>query len=106
MKHGHARLCRDGVRKAKALLELNLARDAKKNRKGFYRYLNQKSQVQEGIQPLASDIGKLVATDKEKAEVLINSFASVFSDNCLPHGPQMFRFVGGDWGSRWENQRV
>ncbi|KAK4828806.1 hypothetical protein QYF61_000863 [Mycteria americana] len=29
-------LCRDGVRKAKAQLELNLARDAKNNKKGFY----------------------------------------------------------------------
>jgi len=28
-------LCRDRVRKAKAQLELNLARDTKKNKKGF-----------------------------------------------------------------------
>ena len=37
-----ARLCRDEVRKAKAQLELDLARGAKKNKKGFYRYINQK----------------------------------------------------------------
>jgi len=37
-----ARLCRDWVRKADARLELHLARDTKKNKKGFYRYLNQK----------------------------------------------------------------
>ena len=30
-----ARLCRDGIRKAKAQLELNLARDAKNNKKGL-----------------------------------------------------------------------
>ena len=30
-----ARLCRDGVRKAKAQLELNLTRGAKMNKKGF-----------------------------------------------------------------------
>ena len=42
-----ARLCRDGVRKAKAQLEFNFARDAKKNKKEFYRYLNQKRKVQE-----------------------------------------------------------
>ena len=30
-----ARLCRDGVRKAKAQLELDLARDTKKNKKTF-----------------------------------------------------------------------
>jgi len=38
-----AGLCRDRVKKAKAQLELNLARNAKKNKKGFYRYLSQKS---------------------------------------------------------------
>jgi len=30
-----ALLCREGIRKAKAQLELNLARDAKNNNKGF-----------------------------------------------------------------------
>ena len=44
-----ARLCRDGVRKAKAQLEL--AKDAKKNKKDFYGHLNQKKKVQEGIRP-------------------------------------------------------
>ena len=64
-----ARLCRDGVRKAKAQLELNLARDVKKNKKGFYRYLNQKRKVQKDIPPLVSGSGKLVTTDKKKATV-------------------------------------
>ncbi|KAK4821003.1 hypothetical protein QYF61_010734 [Mycteria americana] len=45
-----ARLCRDGVRKAKAQLELNLAGNAKNNKKGFYRYVNQKRKVKESIQ--------------------------------------------------------
>ncbi|GAB0209193.1 hypothetical protein GRJ2_003385000 [Grus japonensis] len=44
-----ARLCRDGVRKAKAQLELNLARDAKNNKKGFYRYVSQKRKVKESV---------------------------------------------------------
>jgi len=34
-------MCRDGIRKAKARMELSLARDAKNNRKGFYRYIAQ-----------------------------------------------------------------
>ena len=67
------RLCSVAVRKAKAQLELNLARDAKKNKKGFYRYLNQNRKVQQGVPSLASDTGRLVTTDKEKAEVLNNS---------------------------------
>ena len=32
-------------------LELNLARGVKKNKKGFYRYLNQKKKVQEIFSP-------------------------------------------------------
>jgi len=43
-------LCRDGVRKAKAHLKLNLARGAK-NKKSFYRYVNQKRKVKENIPP-------------------------------------------------------
>ena len=42
-----ARLCGDEVRKAKAQLELDLARGAKKNKKGFYRYISMKKKVQD-----------------------------------------------------------
>ena len=42
-------MCRDGVRRAKVRLELNLARDAKNNKKGFYRYVNQKRKAKESI---------------------------------------------------------
>ena len=37
-------MCRDRIRKAKAQLELNLARDVKNN-KGFYRYVDQKRRL-------------------------------------------------------------
>ncbi|KAK4816568.1 hypothetical protein QYF61_017958 [Mycteria americana] len=63
-----ARLCRDRVRKAKAQLELNLARDAKNNKKGFYRYINQKRKVKESVPPLMNKNGDLASTDEEKAE--------------------------------------
>ena len=73
-----------GVRKAKAWLELNLARDA--NKKGFYRCVSQKRKVKESIPPPpVSKTGKLVATDKEKAEVLSNLFASVFTGSLSSH---------------------
>ncbi|KAK4830766.1 hypothetical protein QYF61_013255 [Mycteria americana] len=67
-------LCRDGVRKAKVWLELNLARDAKNNKKGFYRHINQKRKVKESVPPMMNKNGDLVSTDKEKAEVLNNFF--------------------------------
>ena len=80
-----AGLCRDRVKKAKAQLELNLARGEKKM--GFHRYLNQKKKVQEGILPLVSDTGKLVTADEEKGEVLNNFFVLTFSDNCSSCSP-------------------
>jgi len=49
-------------------MELNLARDAKNNKKGFYRCVNQKRKVKESTTPLMNKNGKL-ATDEEKAEV-------------------------------------
>ncbi|KAK4819764.1 hypothetical protein QYF61_011364 [Mycteria americana] len=67
-----ARLCSDGVRKAKAQLELNLTRGAKNNKKGFYRYINPKRKVKESIPALMNKNGNLASTDKEKAEVLNN----------------------------------
>ncbi|KFZ59181.1 hypothetical protein N338_00715, partial [Podiceps cristatus] len=70
-------LCRDRVRKAKACMELNLARDVKNSKKGFYRYVSQKRKVKESVPPLTSKTGKLVTTDKEKAEVLTTFFLSL-----------------------------
>jgi len=68
------RLCRDGVRKAMAQLELNLARDVKNNKKGFQRYVSWKKMVKESVSPLMSETGELATADEEKAEVLNNLF--------------------------------
>ncbi|KAK4825160.1 hypothetical protein QYF61_024549 [Mycteria americana] len=95
-----ARLCRDGVRKAKAQLKLNLARDAKNNKKGFYRYINQKRKVKESVPPLMNKNGDLVSTDKEKAEALNNFFASVFSGNHSPHCSRVNGQHVGDQGGK------
>ncbi|KFO74885.1 hypothetical protein N303_15516, partial [Cuculus canorus] len=80
-----AQLCKDGVRKAKGQLELNLAREVKTNKKGFYRYVNQKRKAKESITALMAGNYDLVSTDEEKTEVLNNIFASVFIDNHSPH---------------------
>ena len=42
----------DEVRRAKVRLELNLAKDAKNNKKSFYRYVSQKKKVKERVLPL------------------------------------------------------
>jgi len=43
---------RDQVRKAKALTELNLARDIKRNKKSFYRYTSDKRKTRENVESL------------------------------------------------------
>ncbi|KFQ96524.1 hypothetical protein Y956_02301, partial [Nipponia nippon] len=95
-----ARLCMDGIRKAKAWLELNLVRDAKNNKKGFYRYVSQKRKVKESVPPLMSRSGKLVTTDEEKAEVLNTTFASLFTCNLSPHTSQNNGELDRDQGGR------
>ncbi|KFQ76863.1 hypothetical protein N335_14424, partial [Phaethon lepturus] len=74
-----ARLCRDEVRRAKAQLELNLAREAKNNKSSFYRYVSHKRRAKESTPSLMSKTDKLATTDEEKTEVLNNDFASVFT---------------------------
>ncbi|GAB0208699.1 mitochondrial enolase superfamily member 1 [Grus japonensis] len=91
------RAARDQVRKAKALTELNLARDAKDNKKSFYRYISDKRRTKENVGPLQNETGDLVAQDMEKAEVLNDFFASVFTGKCLSHTTQVTEGKGRDW---------
>ncbi|KFO78572.1 hypothetical protein N303_07682, partial [Cuculus canorus] len=95
-----AQLCRDEVRKAKVQLELNLAREVKTNKKGFYRYINQKRKVIENVPPLIVGNDDLVPTDEEKAEVLNDFFASVFTDKCSPHPSWIMGQQDGDQGGK------
>jgi len=71
------------VRRSKARLELNLASDTKNNKKDFYRYVSQKRKIKESVTPMRKN-GNLLSTDEERAEVLHNFFASVFTGNCSP----------------------
>ncbi|GAB0208696.1 mitochondrial enolase superfamily member 1 [Grus japonensis] len=94
------RAARDQVRKAKALIELNLARDAKDNKKSFYRYISDKRRTRENVGPLWNETGDLVAQDMEKAEVLNDFFASVSTGKCLSHTAQVTE------GRDWENAEL
>ena len=71
-------VCRDRIRKVKVQKELNLARDMKDNKKGFYRYIGRRRQAKESVLPLMKGNGELASPDIEKAEVLNECFASVF----------------------------
>ncbi|KAK4810525.1 hypothetical protein QYF61_004488 [Mycteria americana] len=69
----------DEIRKAKAQMELNFARDVKGNKKGFYEYIGDKRKTRENVVPLLNEMGHLVLQDMEKAEVQNAFFASVFT---------------------------
>ncbi|CAM5082708.1 unnamed protein product [Natator depressus] len=73
-----ARARRSEIRKAKSHLELQLARDVKSNKKGFFRYVSNKKKVKESVGPLLKEGGNLVTEGVEKANVLNAFFASVF----------------------------
>ncbi|GAB0182061.1 mitochondrial enolase superfamily member 1 [Grus japonensis] len=91
------RAARAQVRKAKALTELNLARDIKDNKKSFYRCVSEKRRTRENVGPLQNETGDLVTQDMEKAEVLNNFFASAFTGKCLSHTAQVTEGKGRDW---------
>ncbi|GAB0188274.1 mitochondrial enolase superfamily member 1 [Grus japonensis] len=86
---------REQVRKAKALIEISLAREVKDKKKSFYRYVSDKRRTRENVGPLWNETGDLVTQDMEKAEVLNDFFASVFTGKSLSHTAQVTE--GRDW---------
>ncbi|GAB0176707.1 mitochondrial enolase superfamily member 1 [Grus japonensis] len=94
------RAARDQVRRAKALIEISLARDVKDNKKSFCRYVSEKRRMRENVGPLRNETGDLVTQDMEKAEVLNDFFASVFTGKCLSHTAQVTE------GRDWENAEL
>ncbi|GAB0182963.1 mitochondrial enolase superfamily member 1 [Grus japonensis] len=91
------REAREQVKKAKALIEVNLARDVKDNKKSFYRYVSEKRKMRENVGPLWNEMGDLVTQDMEKAEVLSDFFASVFTSKGSSHTAQITEGKGRDW---------
>jgi len=91
------RVAREQVRKAKALTELNLARDVKGNKKACYRYVSDRRKTGENVGPLQKEAGDLVTRDVEKAEVLNDFFASGFNSKCSSHTTQVAEGKGRDW---------
>jgi len=54
------RACREAMRKAKVHLELNMVRDGKDNKKGFFKYISSKRKTMENVGLLLNEVGALV----------------------------------------------
>jgi len=63
------------MRKAKAHLELNLARDVKNNKKGFFNYINSKRKARDNVGPLLNEAGVLVKEDAGRATECLLCFS-------------------------------
>ena len=87
------------MRKAKVQMELNLARDVKDNKKGFYRYIGRRRRAKESVPPLLKGTGELASSVIEKAEVLSECFASVFMGGQASHVCQDYEPLGEGVGS-------
>ena len=61
------RACREATTKAKARLELNLARHVK-DKKDFFKYISSKWKTRENVSPPLNEVGALVTEDREKVE--------------------------------------
>jgi len=85
---------RNQGRKAKALTELNLARDVNGNKKSFYRYISDKRKTRENVGPLWKEKGDLVIQHMEKAEV--HFCFSLHQQVLQPLGPS----------HRWQRQGI
>jgi len=71
-------LCRDGIRKDKVQMQLNLKREVKNSQKGFYKYIGQQRQAKKSIPFLINEKEKLASTDTE-VEVPNKFFTSVIT---------------------------
>jgi len=91
------RACRDATRKAKVHLELNLARNVKDNKKGFFKYISSKWKTRENVGPLLNEVHALVMEDTEKVELLNAFFASVFSGKAGPQESQALEVREEAW---------
>jgi len=96
---GAVRMCRVEIRKVEAWMELSLARDVK-NKKEFFRYIDDKRQSKESVPFLINDKGKLAFSDVEKAEMFNCPWRQSSLPVGLPKSLMSLNFELGVWGAK------
>ena len=80
------------VRKSKNLYELELAKNCKTNQKDIWKYVRSKTNFKENIASLYDSNNVCRSDDRDKAEILADTFEKVFStDTCtiMPRNTQL-----------------
>ncbi|PKU31717.1 rna-directed dna polymerase from mobile element jockey-like [Limosa lapponica baueri] len=88
------------MRKARECLELNLAKDVKDNKKGFFEYSSSKRKTRDNVGPLLNEVGTLVTEDAEKTELLNAFFPSVSTAKANPQEPQTLEVEDRAWSKK------
>ena len=95
------------TRKAKVLLERSMAKNANSNQKHFWRDTQSKLKTKAGIPDLVKSDGKdrnpqstqtFTKNDKDKADVFVSYFSSVFTEE--PKNDTMPHFEGRDFETK------
>ena len=79
--------CDKVIKKAKKMYEKKIAKNCKTNVKCFWKYVQSKRKVNNGISPLLRSDGSVATTDFEKANTLNEFFSSVFTKENLDTMP-------------------
>jgi len=75
----------------KVHLELNLARDVKDNKQGFFKYISSKQKTRKNVGLLLNEVGGQVMADTEKAKLLNAFLASVLMLRPALRNPRPWR---------------
>ena len=85
-------------------MELNLARDVKNSKKGFFRCTGQKRKAKESVLPLINEKEALSSSYMEKAEVLNKFFASVFTTSQSSQASHILELLSKTQGEQNHSQ--
>jgi len=91
------KVCMEAKRKAKVSLELNLAKGAKDNKKGFFKYISSKRKDREKGSLLLNGGGALLTENTEKEGLLNIVFDSIFIAKAGPQASQSLEVREKAW---------